>query len=140
MELFGPGGQADCGSSPLVYARTAIALVQTYVSNIPFCCFPHAVLHTIVSGSSFLHAFQLATEKQMNTGRSLVSEATGVCLCTRPAVRRSPWLAQRLSRPQVIQPNAVSVVMATCVLQPTVLQQDKRGVSRQANHWKKARL
>lgn len=36
-------------------------------------------------------------------------------------------MAQRLSRPQVIQPNAVSVVMATCVLQPAALQQDKRG-------------
>lgn len=42
-------------------------------------------------------------------------------------MRRNPWLAQRLSRPQVIQPNAVSVVMATCVLQPAALQQDKRG-------------
>lgn len=43
-----------------------------------------------------------------------------------PVVRRNPWLALRLSRPQVIQTNAVSVVMATYVLHTTSLQQEKR--------------
>lgn len=44
----------------------------------------------------------------------------------RPVVRRNPWLALSLSRPQVIQSNAVSVVMATYVLHATALQQEKR--------------
>lgn len=74
----------------------------------------------------------------MNAGRSLVhflQQQARVCVhvcvcvaaCVRPVVRRNPWLAMRLSRPQVIQLNAASVVMATCVLHTAALQQDKRG-------------
>lgn len=48
-------------------------------------------------------------------------------MCVRPVVRRNPWLALRLSRPEVIQLNAVSVVMATCVLHTAALRQDERG-------------
>lgn len=48
-------------------------------------------------------------------------------MCARPVVRRNPWLALRLSRPEVIQLNAVSVVMATCVLHTAALRQDERG-------------
>lgn len=41
-------------------------------------------------------------------------------------MRRNPWLAPRLSRPQVIQLNAVAVAMATCVLHTAALRRDKR--------------
>lgn len=72
----------------------------------------------------------------MKAGRSLVhflQQQASVSLLVyvyereRPMMMRKPWLALRLSRPQVIQLNAVSVVMATCVLHTAVLQQDKRG-------------
>ena len=66
----------------------------------------------------------------MNAWGSLVRflQQAGVwCVCVRPVVRRNPWLALRLSRPEVIQLNAVSVVMATCVLHTAALRQDERG-------------
>lgn len=50
-----------------------------------------------------------------------------MCMCVRPVVRRNAWLALRLSRPQVIQLNAFSVVITACVSHTAVLQQDKRG-------------
>lgn len=57
-----------------------------------------------------------------------------MCMCVRPVVRRNAWLALRLSRPQVIQLNAFSVVIAACVLHTTMLQQE--GVSRLLDQWK----
>lgn len=57
---------------------------------------------------------------------------TGVCV--RPVATRNPWLSMRLSRPQVIQLNVVSVVMV-CVAHRCVTARQE-GVSRLVNNWK----
>lgn len=54
--------------------------------------------------------------------RSDSEDSECVCVCV---VRRNPWLALTLSRPQVIQLNTVRVVMATYALHTAVFEQDE---------------